>query len=188
MGRRHASWARPVDDVASRLGPAARSERLERCQASGPNRPPGRCDDDALRQNPRMAFPPDPARTAAVPGWRRRQQGARGFRIRLRFDGALSSAADHSLRMNRGEDVPPEASRASPTRLRVLHPPWVAPGKGSNAVAPLRPRTPRLRTKAFAKAIATAVAAVTPRRYVATTAKAKRGGKSCSTTCATNAA
>ncbi|WP_173931345.1 DNA ligase D [Chelativorans sp. Marseille-P2723] len=50
-------------------------------------------------------------------------------------------------------------------------------GKGLHVVAPLKPRANWEETKAFAKSIADAMAADSPRRFVATVTKAKRKGK-----------
>jgi bifunctional non-homologous end joining protein LigD len=50
-------------------------------------------------------------------------------------------------------------------------------GKGLHVVAPLTPKADWPEVKAFTKSIAEAMAADSPRRYVATIAKAKRRGK-----------
>ena len=50
-------------------------------------------------------------------------------------------------------------------------------GKGLHVVAPVKPKAEWLEAKAFTKAIAEAMAADNPQRYVATIAKAKRTGK-----------
>ncbi len=50
-------------------------------------------------------------------------------------------------------------------------------GKGLHVVAPVKPRAEWPAAKAFTKAIAEAMAADSPQRYVATIAKAKRTGK-----------
>ncbi len=50
-------------------------------------------------------------------------------------------------------------------------------GKGLHVVAPLTPKADWPAVKAFTKAMAEAMAADSPERYVATIAKAKRGGK-----------
>jgi bifunctional non-homologous end joining protein LigD len=50
-------------------------------------------------------------------------------------------------------------------------------GKGLHVVAPVKPKAEWLEAKTFTKAIAEAMAADNPQRYVATIAKAKRTGK-----------
>ena len=50
-------------------------------------------------------------------------------------------------------------------------------GKGLHIVAPVKPKAEWPAVKAFTKAIAEAMAADSPQRYVATIAKAKRTGK-----------
>ena len=50
-------------------------------------------------------------------------------------------------------------------------------GKGLHVVAPIKPKAAWPEVKAFTKAIADAMAADSPDRYVATITKSKRGGK-----------